>query len=86
MSDTATSEFDDVQRIVLRGGAAPGSGWRASAHLLIDFGKHSPLHFISRLLAGQPDAGLPPVSADGARTLEVPPGVAATARLGQERG
>jgi deferrochelatase/peroxidase EfeB len=84
MSDTATSEFDDVQRIVLRGGAAPGSGWRASAHLLIDFGKHSPLHFISRLLAGQPDAGLPPVSADGARTPKVQVSLGFT-RRGLER-
>jgi deferrochelatase/peroxidase EfeB len=65
MSDSAASAFGDVQRIVLRGGAAPGTGWNASAHLLIDFGDRSPLHFISQVLTGQRDAGLPPLSTDG---------------------
>ncbi|MFN9806204.1 MAG: hypothetical protein ACK56N_07220, partial [Betaproteobacteria bacterium] len=61
MKDDATAIFDDVQRIVLRGGAARGTGWNASAHLLIDFGERSPLYFISQVLAGQPAAGLPPL-------------------------
>lgn len=63
MKDNATAIFNDVQRIVLRGGAARGTGWNASAHLLIDFGERSPLYFISQVLAGQPAAGLPPLSA-----------------------
>lgn len=84
MSDRTDSAFHDVQRIVLRGSAARGSGWRASAHLLIDFGERSPLHFISRLLAGQPDSGLPPVSADGAATPAVQVSLGFT-RRGLER-
>jgi hypothetical protein len=84
VKDDTTPVFDDVQRIVLRGGAAPTTGWRASTHLLINFGKDSPLHFISKLLVGQPDAGLPPVSANGARTSAVQVSLGFT-RRGLER-
>ena len=84
MKDDATAIFNDVQRIVLRGGAARGTGWNASAHLLIDFGERSPLHFINQVLAGQPDAGLPPVSANGGQTPAVQVSLGFT-RRGLER-
>lgn len=44
--------FSDVQRIVLR-----GTRWRAARHLMLDFGKASPLNFLQALL--EEEGGLP---------------------------
>ena len=71
MSAPVEAGFGDVQRIVLRGGERAGCGWQAAAHLLIDFGERSPLHFISQLLSGCANPDLPPLTAEATAGVTV---------------
>lgn len=84
MSEPADTPFDDVQRIVLRGGARPGEAWQAVSHLLVDFGERSPLHFINQLVHGRADPSLPPLTIEGTTDLKIQVSLGLT-RRGLER-